>query len=142
MFPRSRQRGRGGLSLYHQVFPERSQNPRSDRKQGVPSPAGTSSLQRHLQHGCAGWMGQVWKMKEGTEGNRGGQTKMIERKTERVLSVRMTRESIPFHPGAEHASSLREANCAVTLSLSVRSMPSCQRRKRQPQHGSPSNGTR
>lgn len=69
-------------------------------------------------------MGQVLKMKEGREGNRGGQTKMIKGKTERVPSVWMTRESIPFHPGAEHASSLREANCAVTLSLSVWSMPS------------------
>lgn len=56
-------------------------------------------------------------------------------KTERVLSVWMTRESIPFHPGAEHASSLQEANCAVTLSLSVWSTPSDSRGR-----GSPSKG--
>lgn len=33
-----------------------------------------------------------------------------EKKMEQVLSLWMTRESIPFHPGAEHASSLQEAH--------------------------------
>lgn len=83
----------------------------------------------------------VSEMKEGTGGNGCGQTEMVKgkkKKKEQVLSLWMTRESIPFHPGAEHASSPQEANCAVTLSLSVQGVRPCQpREEASPARGNP-----
>ena len=86
--------------------------------------------------GRAGWGGWVLKRKEGARGKSRGQTEMVKGNNRASSTFTGDQRTHAFHPRAERASPRQEANCAVTLSLSVQSTWSCQQR----QEASPAGG--
>lgn len=78
------------------------------------------------------------KMKEGTSGKSCGQTEMVKGKNTASSKFMDDQRIHAFPPRAEHASSQPEANCAVTLSLSVQSTWSRQQKEEaSPARGNP-----